>query len=143
MIVKLLTEHHLECLSLEGCCRGSSELTHVKLLEILCTGSYVNDAHLFSLCMTLNVKNETATRIPIMANVDMVTYIHNGTATTLCITYVESRGIWPSVCDIKMKTTPSGVQCFSGPQQNIAGARQHKQAGQCNTHCSSHERCAV
>ena len=28
MIVKLLTEHHLECLSLKGGCRGSSESTH-------------------------------------------------------------------------------------------------------------------
>ena len=90
----------------------------------------MNDTHLFSLCMTLNVKNETATRIPIRANVDMVTYIHNGTATTLCITYVESRGIWPSVCDIK-NTTHLGVRCFLFPQQNIAGAGQHKQARQC------------
>ena len=31
MIVKLLTEHHLECLSLKGGCRGSSESTHVKI----------------------------------------------------------------------------------------------------------------
>ena len=31
MIVKLLTDHHLECLSLEGGCRGSSESTHVKM----------------------------------------------------------------------------------------------------------------
>ena len=31
MIVKLLTEHHLEFLSLKGGCRGSSELTHVKM----------------------------------------------------------------------------------------------------------------
>ena len=30
MIVKLLTEHHLESLSLKGGCRGSSESTHVK-----------------------------------------------------------------------------------------------------------------
>ena len=30
MIVKLLTEHHLEFLSLKGGCRGSSEPTHVK-----------------------------------------------------------------------------------------------------------------
>ena len=83
--------------------------------------------------MTLNVKNETATRTPISANVDMVTYIHNGTATTLCITYVESRGIWPSVCGMKKnKTTHLGVQCFLFPQQNIAGAGQHKQACQCN-----------
>ena len=31
MIVKLLTEHHLECLSLKGGCRGSSESTHAKM----------------------------------------------------------------------------------------------------------------
>ena len=31
MIVKLLTEHHLEFLSLTGGCRGSSESTHVKV----------------------------------------------------------------------------------------------------------------
>ena len=30
-IVKLLTEHHLEFLSLLGGCRGSSESTHVKM----------------------------------------------------------------------------------------------------------------
>ena len=44
MIVKLLTEHLLECLSLKGGCRGSSESTHVcqnaTLLEIVCTGSF-------------------------------------------------------------------------------------------------------
>ena len=31
MIVKLLTEHHLEFLRLKGGCRGSSESTHVKM----------------------------------------------------------------------------------------------------------------
>ena len=31
MIVKLLTEHHLEFLSLKGGCGGSSESTHVKM----------------------------------------------------------------------------------------------------------------
>ena len=31
MIVKLLTEYHLEFLSLTGGCRGSSESTHVKM----------------------------------------------------------------------------------------------------------------
>ena len=31
MIVKLLTEHHLESLSLKGGCTGSFELTHVKM----------------------------------------------------------------------------------------------------------------
>ena len=31
MIVKLLTEHHLQFLSLKGGCSGSSESTHVKM----------------------------------------------------------------------------------------------------------------
>ena len=31
MIVKLLTEHHLEFVSLKRGCRGSSESTHVKM----------------------------------------------------------------------------------------------------------------
>ena len=31
MIVKLLTEHHLEFLSLKGGCRGSSESKNVKM----------------------------------------------------------------------------------------------------------------
>ena len=31
MTVKLLTEHHLEFLSLKGGCRGSSKSTHVKM----------------------------------------------------------------------------------------------------------------
>ena len=31
MIVKLLTEHHLELLSLKAGCRGSSESTYVKM----------------------------------------------------------------------------------------------------------------
>ena len=44
MSVKLLTEHHLEYLSLKGDCRGSFESTlcqNVKLLEISCRGSYM------------------------------------------------------------------------------------------------------
>ena len=31
MIIRLLTEHHLEFLSLKGGCRGSSKSTHVKM----------------------------------------------------------------------------------------------------------------
>ena len=42
MIVKLLTEHHLEFLSLKRGCRGSSKSTLVKLLEISCRGSIKN-----------------------------------------------------------------------------------------------------
>ena len=41
MIVKLLTEHHLEFLSLKRGCRGLSESTLVKcqIMEISCRGS--------------------------------------------------------------------------------------------------------
>ena len=38
MIVKLLTEHHLEFLCLKGGCRGSSESTFVKMSN--CWKSY-------------------------------------------------------------------------------------------------------
>ena len=38
MIVKLLTEHHLEFRTLKGCCRGSSESTLVKMSN--CWKSY-------------------------------------------------------------------------------------------------------
>ena len=46
LIVKLLTEHHLEFLGLKGGCTGLSESTLVKmlyLLEISCHGSYILD----------------------------------------------------------------------------------------------------
>ena len=43
MIVKLLTEHQLEFLSFKGGCKGSSESTHVKMLEITCRGSLLFD----------------------------------------------------------------------------------------------------
>ena len=50
MIVKLLTEHHLEFLSKKGGCRGSSKSTrqNATLLEISCTGSSVihHDQHM-------------------------------------------------------------------------------------------------
>ena len=45
MIVKLLTEHDLAFLSLKGGCKGSSESTLVKLLEISCRGSFYNATH--------------------------------------------------------------------------------------------------
>ena len=43
MTVKLLTEHHLESLSLKGGCTGSSESTrqNTTLLEIACHGSII------------------------------------------------------------------------------------------------------
>ena len=44
IIVKLLTEHHLECLSLKGGYTGSSESTHVKMPH--CWKSHVT-AHIF------------------------------------------------------------------------------------------------
>ena len=43
MIVKLLTEHHLEFISLKGGYRGSSASTLVKMSNLtnLCRGSYI------------------------------------------------------------------------------------------------------
>ena len=54
MSVKLLTEHHLECLSLIGGCRGSSESTLVEMPH--CWKSHVT-AHLF---LILTVAEEEA-----------------------------------------------------------------------------------
>ena len=53
MIVKLLTEHHLEFLSLKGGCRGSSESTHVKMPH--CWKSHAL-AHMFEYCFNFKVK---------------------------------------------------------------------------------------
>ena len=61
MIVKLLTEHHFEFLSLKGGCTGSSESTHVKMPHCwkyhataqLCFTSYIH-AH-FSILATSNL----------------------------------------------------------------------------------------
>ena len=46
MIIKLLTEHHLEFLSLKGGRRGSSESTHVKMTN--CWKSHAS-AHFISI----------------------------------------------------------------------------------------------
>ena len=64
MIVKLLTEHHVEFLSLKGGCRGSSESTHVKMPY--CWKSHVTAQlyqilhivlHSFCKCTAINVFN--------------------------------------------------------------------------------------
>ena len=47
MIVELLTEHHLEFLSLKGCCTGWSESTLVKMPH--CWKSHVT-AHIIEEC---------------------------------------------------------------------------------------------
>ena len=54
MIVKLLTEHHLECLSLKGGCRGSSESTHVKMPHCWKSHALAHLAHVNKLCTALN-----------------------------------------------------------------------------------------
>ena len=50
MTVKLLTEHHLEFLSLKGDCRGSSESTHVKMPH--CWKSHAA-AHYYNVCLDI------------------------------------------------------------------------------------------
>ena len=52
MIVQLLTEHHLEFLSLTGGCSGSSESTHVKMPH--CCKSHAMAQYYFMNCMHLN-----------------------------------------------------------------------------------------
>ena len=54
MIVKLLIEHHLECLSLKGGCRGSCESTHVKMPH--CWKSHALAHILFSFQINPNSK---------------------------------------------------------------------------------------
>ena len=50
MIVKLLTEHHLEFLSLKGGCRDSLESTHVKMPHC-----WKSNATAQLLCFVLNL----------------------------------------------------------------------------------------
>ena len=67
MIFKLLSEHHLEFLSLKGSCRGSSESTHVKLLEISCRGSIGLDNPFNVILLQLDmVENVTCCRLSSM-----------------------------------------------------------------------------
>ena len=49
MIVKLLTEYHLEFLSLKGGCRGSSESTHVKMPHCWKSHALAHSIIIFSL----------------------------------------------------------------------------------------------
>ena len=62
MIVKLLTEPHLEFLSLKGGCRGSSESTLVKMLEISCRGSLCKDKRV-SWAIKAHCLSQTLTRL--------------------------------------------------------------------------------
>ena len=57
MIVKLLTEHHLEFLSLKGGCKGSSESTHVKMPH--CWKSHALAQNIFHLLSTID-ENDNA-----------------------------------------------------------------------------------
>ena len=52
MIVKLLTEHHLEFLCFKGGCRGSSESTLVKMSN--CWKSYAMAQIVFGLILDRN-----------------------------------------------------------------------------------------
>ena len=80
MIVKLLTEHHLELLSLKGGCRGSSEYTHVKMLhcsEITCTGSLLFSMIKFSSLMahTSTIKMSKKVKKPLKTNLSILPHL--------------------------------------------------------------------
>ena len=53
MLVKLLTEHHLEFLSLKGGCTGTSEYTFVKMSH--CWKSQVTTHVLFSVALEISL----------------------------------------------------------------------------------------
>ena len=57
MIVKLLTEHHLEFLSLEAGCRGSSESTLVKMSN--CWKSHAAAHYYYYLCISKRHSSNT------------------------------------------------------------------------------------
>ena len=71
MSVKLLTEHHLEVLSLKGGCRGSSESTLVKMSSCLkshaaaqfyflcCEKQYIQVVYIFKMIKHLWHRSET------------------------------------------------------------------------------------
>ena len=63
MIVKQLAEHHLEFLSLKGGCRGSSESTLVKLLEILLASILNNRSLNFQGITVLSAVSQTSLNI--------------------------------------------------------------------------------
>ena len=55
MIVKLLTEHHLEFLSLKGGCRGSSESTLVKMSN--CWKSHAAAHYVIGYCTRIHYQS--------------------------------------------------------------------------------------
>ena len=55
MSINLLTEHHLEFLSLRGDCRGSSESTHVKMLH--CWKSHIRNSYLPLCCISSSLND--------------------------------------------------------------------------------------
>ena len=62
MIVKLLTEHHLEFLSLTGGCRGPSESTLAKMSNCWkshALAHFILHQHAFILCKIVDVKHRT------------------------------------------------------------------------------------
>ena len=65
MIVNLLTEHHLEFLSLKGGCRGSSESTLVKMSN--CWKSHAA-AHIFMQTSWFFLSSYLMNRQPIVRN---------------------------------------------------------------------------
>ena len=92
MIVKLLTEHHLEFLSLKGGCTGSYESTLVKIPH--CWKSHVM-AHIVSIFSDLlrNIRTQvliklikpyTRIHIPFISKVSVIVQMFS-TATVKCV----------------------------------------------------------
>ena len=103
MIVKLLTEHHLEFKSLTGGCTGSSESTLVKLLEISCHGSCGSRAmSFFTACSISLVENQNDLELDFKVFFFVgALYLMNSSDATLAslsvLKYSRWHPRWPSV----------------------------------------------
>ena len=73
MIFKLLTEHHLECLSLKGGCRCSSESTLVKMPH--CWKSHVA-AHIHMIATFSDIEYPTMHNNACWCNIVIVWFVH-------------------------------------------------------------------
>ena len=77
MIVKLLTEHHLEFLSLKGGCRGSSESALVKMAH--CWKSHA-------------LAQISTTHIPLFSCADPESFLQEGSNSILTVFYFSLCG---------------------------------------------------
>ena len=110
MIVKLLTEHHLEFLSLKGGCRGLSESTQVKMPD--CWKSHAT-AHIISHFSSSKdpTKEPMTSRLPIQD-----VHHHDFRSKMSAITTADPRWL-PRDLPVTRSVTPRRVSQSSRPRE--------------------------